>query len=57
MSERIVLEIANPVAKAADVFEQQLVAKYPTGFLSEIVWPCRAAIRTPASTAAMPEVI
>ncbi len=57
MYERTVLERVNPVAEDADISEQQMVARYSTGFLSEIIWPCGAAIQTPVSTVAMAEAI
>lgn len=38
-----------PVSQTVEALVQQLIAKYPTGFLSEIEvgWPCAIAIRVP----------
>jgi hypothetical protein len=45
MSGKAILVGAIPVSQTVEALAQQLIAKYPTGFLSEIVWPCGAAIR------------
>ncbi len=57
MSGKAILVGAILVSQTVEALAQQLIAKYPTGFLSEIVWPCGAAIRTPISTTAAAEAI
>lgn len=49
MTNETILEPKLAIAQIAKALAQQLIAKYPTGFLSEIEvgWPCAIAIRVP----------
>lgn len=49
MSNKPILEPKLSVSQTAEALAQQLIAKYPTGSLSEIEvgWPCAIAIRVP----------
>lgn len=49
MSRKTILAEASQVTQTAEALAQQLITKYPIGFLSEIEvgWPCVIAVRVP----------